>query len=519
MSDSAPTPTSLALSTPQAGATAAGQAAFERGGNAFDACLAAALSLTVIYPDNCALGGDLIALVRRADGSRSVINASGPAASDVDVEALRRSGASMPVTGAETVTVPGLIGGLAMLWSNGGALGWEDAFPEAIRQAREGVPVVPSLAASIAAEAECLARDPGCREIFFSDGRALQTGDVLRQPALARTLETLAADGQEAFYSGPIGRTLVAGLRSLGSHLTPADLAGFFPESGPPLIGRLDGDQVATAPANSQGFLLPPLLSAVDRLGEGLDPLGPDAGELAKAFRAALSLRDEHLCDPAATGLKPTLIPADVDLLSMEAGVSRPPRANGDTVAIVAADDAGNTVSLLQSLFHSFGAEILEPETGILLHNRGSFFSLDPASPNVIAGGKRPAHTLTPCTVFRDGLPQTVIATMGGSGQPQILLQILLRLRLGDTPARAVEAPRWVVGGLGADDAPDQILVEEGVPEAAVRSLAKTGMPIRRLPDLDDSVGHSQLIVREPDGFIAASDPRSEGAAVVIKRR
>ncbi|MBS1892050.1 MAG: gamma-glutamyltransferase, partial [Actinobacteria bacterium] len=347
-------------------------------------------------------------------------------------------------------------------------LRWEEAFPRALEQARDGFPVPPSLAESFAIEAEALRRDPGCRETFFTDGRPPRAGEVLRQPALAKTLETLAADGPEAFYGGPIGRKLVAGLRSHGSLLTVADLAGFVPETTTPLIGRLDGDQVATAPANSQGILLPPLLAAVDRLGEGFDPLGPRAGELAPAFRAALSLRDEYLCDPVATGSAPAPIPADVDLLAGMGEVSAPPVANGDTVAIVAADEAGNTVSLLQSLFHRFGAAILEPETGILLHNRGSYFSLDPASPNVIAGGKRPAHTLTPCTVFHDGRPRTVIATMGGSAQPQILIEIMLRLRLGDAPSEAVSAPRWVVGGLGAGDAFDQILVEEGVPDVAV---------------------------------------------------
>lgn len=512
-------PLKLALSTPQGAATAAGQAAFEHGGNAFDACLAAAASLAVIYPDNCALGGDMIALVRGADGTRTVINASGPAATEVDVDALRESGDRMPLVGPDPITVPGLIGGLAKLWSFGAALGWDEAFAVAIEQARDGVPVVPTLAASIAAEEENLRLDPGCRKIFFDGDRPLEAGDVLRQPALARTLEGLAVDGPEAFYSGSIGRTLVAGLQARGSRLTPADLAGFVPESVAPLTTSFAGDEVATAPANSQGFLMPHMLAAIGRIGGRLDPLGPDAGALAGAFRAALSVRDEHLCDPLATGADPTLIPADLDLLSWSGRVSPPPAANGDTVAIVAADDAGNTVSLLQSLFHAFGAAVLEPETGILLHNRGAHFSLDPHSPNVIAGGKRPAHTLTPCTVFHDGLPRTVLATMGGSAQLQILVQILLRLGLGDTPSQAVEAPRWVVGGVGAGDAFDQILIEESVPEAALTSLEGTGMPIRRIPDLDDLAGHSQLIVcGERGGFTAASDPRSEGAAIVVER-
>jgi len=136
----------------------------------------------------------------------------------------------------------------------------------------------------------------------------------------------------------------------------------------------------------------------------------------------------------------------------------------------------------------------------------------------VIAPGKRPAHTLTPCTVFRDGRPQTVLATMGGSGQPQILTEILLRLGLGDDATAAVGAPRWVVGGLGAGDSADEILLEEGVPAAARESLEDLGLPVTVLPDLDDSLGHSQLIVRADDGrFTAASDPRSEGAAVVLE--
>lgn len=519
MAGSTATTRSLALATPQEAATVAGRRAFEDGGNAFDACLAAAASLAVIYPDNCALGGDLIALVHRADGTSVVINASGPAAQAVDVDALRRAGDRMPISGPDPITVPGLIGGLGELWACGAVLGWDRAFAAAIEQARDGVPVVPSLAESIAREAEALYRDPGCREVFLRGGAPLREGDLLRQPALAASLERLAAEGPETFYHGPLGRAVVAGLGSRGSRLERADLAGFVPERVAPVVARLGDAEVTSAPANSQGVLMPPILAATGRLGDRLDPLGPDAGRLAQVFRASLAVRERYLCDPLTVDPGVLATAEGADLLDWSQASSRtPPRGNGDTVAIVAADAEGNTVSLLQSLFHAFGAAVLDPETGILFHNRGSFFSLDPNSPNVIAPGKRPAHTLTPCTVFSDGRPQTVLATMGGSGQPQILTEILLRLALGDDAATAVGAPRWVVGGLGAGDASDQILVEEGVPENAVRSLAETGLPIRRLPALDDSVGHAQLIVRADDGrFTAASDPRSEGAAVVLE--
>lgn len=508
----------LALATPQEAATAAGRRAFEEGGNAFDACLAAAVSLAVIYPDNCALGGDLIALVHRADGTRVVINASGPAARGVDVDALRRAGERMPIVGPDPITVPGLIGGLGELWACGAVLGWDRAFVEAIEQARDGVPVVSSLAGSIAREQEGLYRDPGCREVFLRAGAPLREGDLLRQPALTATLERLAAEGPETFYHGPLGRAVVAGLRLHGSPLDLADLAGFVPERVAPVVARFGGAEVASAPANSQGLLMPAILAAAERLGDRLDPLGDDAGRLAAVFRASLAVRERYLCDPLAGDPEGLAEAEGTDLLSWSEAPRTLPRGNGDTVAIVAADDQGNTVSLLQSLFHAFGAAILDRPTGVLFHNRGAGFSLDPSSPNVIAPGKRPAHTLTPCTVFRDGCPQTVIATMGGSGQPQILTEILLRLERGDDAVAAVRAPRWVVGGLGAGDSVDQILLEEGVPAAARDSLADLGLPLDVLPDLDDSLGHSQLIVRTEDGrFTAASDPRSEGAAVVLE--
>ena len=510
---------SLALATPQEAATAAGRRAFEEGGNAFDACLAAAASLAVIYPDNCALGGDLIALVRRADGTRVVINASGPAARAVDVEALRRAGERMPITGPDPITVPGLIGGLGELWACGAVLGWDRSFVEAIRQARDGIPVVPSLAASLAREAEALYRDPGCREVFLRGGAPLGEGDLLRQPALAASLERLATEGRESLYHGPLGRAVVAGLRSSGSRLDLGDLAAFVPERVAPIMTRFGNAEVASAPANSQGFLMPPILAAAERLGDRLDPLGGDAGHLASVFRASLAVRERYLCDPLAVDAEVLATAEEADLLDWsQASPRTAPRGNGDTVAIVAADGEGNTVSLLQSLFHAFGSAVLDRETGILFHNRGAYFSLDPDSPNVIAPGKRPAHTLTPCTVFRDGRPQTVLATMGGSGQPQILTEILLRLERGDDATTAVGAPRWVVGGFGAGDSADEILLEESVPATARESLEGLGLPVTVLPDLDDSLGHSQLIVRAEDGrFMAASDPRSEGAAIVLE--
>jgi gamma-glutamyltranspeptidase/glutathione hydrolase len=356
-------------------------------------------------------------------------------------------------------------------------------FGTAIEQAQEGVPVPPSLAAAFAEEAPRLAADPGLRALFLrDDGAPPQAGDHLRQPALAATLRRLADDGPDAFYRGPIGASLVACLRAHGSAITEADLARFAPELAAPLRERAGDREIVTAPPNSQGFLLPRILRAAG----DIDPLGPRAADLAAIFAGAAATRARELGDPR--------------------------RGSGDTVAVVAVDGDGYAVSLIQSLFHAFGAGIADPATGIVLHNRGAGFSLDPASPNVIAGGKRPAHTLMPAAVLHDGRLAAVLGTMGGTAQPQILAQVLIHLARGAAPPAALDAPRWIL-------AADGLHAERRVPEAARAALAGTGRPLHVLPDRDSEVGHAQLVTIAPDGALtAASDPRSEGGALVVSR-
>ena len=512
----------LGIATPQRLATEVGAAAFTAGGNAIDAALAAALSLTVCYPDNCALGGDLIAIVRRADGQTITVNASGPAAMATDVAALRARGQRMPVYGADSVTVPGLIAGLHALWSYGARSEWSAAFDAAIAQARDGVPVPPSLAASLRVNAALIDADPGLRAVVAPDGELLAEGEVLRQRALANSLEALAAGGPSEFYRGELGRSVIAFLRSQGSVLTEDDLAGFAVDRVEPLCRDIRGAQLLTAPPNSQGFLLPLIMRAIETIDDHLDPLGPDAGLLARIFQRAVEDRG-RLGEPAAVEVPlDELLATERLRTALDARVQAPAAnltANGDTVAIVTADDEGNCVSLIQSLFHSFGAGLLDPETGIICHNRGAYFSLEVDSPNVIAPGKRPAHTLMPALVLEGGRPTVVLGTMGGSGQPQILAQILSRLHLGGDAQEAVDAPRWVYGGMEVDSPPDEVLFESRVPHVARQSLERTGFPCRELTAYDENVGHAQLIMLGTDGTLfAASDPRSEGAAIVVER-
>ena len=514
-----------AVAAPQASAADAGARALRSGGNALDAALAAAASLTVTDPQNCALGGDLVALVARPGHAPLAVNASGPAPQGVSAgELAERHGARLPVDGPDTVTVPGCVAGLHRIWSLGAALPWEAVFAVAIDQAAGGVAVAPALARSFAAQAGRLRADAGARSVFLPDGRPLRAGERLVQPALAATLRHLAEDGPGAFYRGPLGASVVGRLRALGSPMEAGDLAGFEPEVREPLRRPHGGGHLLTSWPNTQGVLLPMVLEAAARAGIA-DPLGPGAARLARIMLGAIRVRERHLGDPrfAPVDVDALLAPEHLDRLErLAAGAGPRPRLpgggpGGDTVAVVAADGLGNAVCLIQSVFHSFGSGIVDPGTGIVLHNRGAFFSLDPASPNVIAPGKRPVHTLMPSMLVRaDGSPAVVLGTRGGSVQPQVLAQVLLHHAAGATCAEALDRPRWVVGGLGAHEPRDQVMHERRLPSSTVGALAGAGLPMRSLEAYDDDVGHAQVIAVIDGGFDAASDPRSDGAARVI---
>jgi oxamate amidohydrolase len=515
--------TQCAIATPHTLATEAGVAAYRRGGNAVDAALAAAATLSVVYPHMVSIGGDALALLHTPDGRIAGLNGSGAAPAATSPEVL---GGEMPLTGPGTVTVPGAVRTWDSL-SQAARLPLAAALEAAIVHASEGVPVAGSLARGLEEHAAALAHDPGARDVLFRDGALLREGESLVQPALARSLEAIAALGAEAFYGPQVGGALVEGLRALGSPMTLDDLREHQTDRVEPLSGQFGPDEVLTLPPNSQGYLLLQALAALEQLGAGADPLGRDAAILAELFRLGSLDRDLHLADPrvADVPLERLLSPEHTGRLLERAreGVSAvwpepTGRPGGDTVAVVAADAEGNAVSLIQSIFHSFGAKILEPRTGIVCHNRGAFFTLDPSSPNVLAPGKRPAHTLMPVLVRRDGRLVGVHGTMGGKAQAQIHTQLMLRTARGEDAASAVSAPRWVVGGLDAGDPSDLVLAESRVHTETLEHLAGSGMRVVTLGEVDETVGHSVMIRIAPDGALsAASDPRADGSAAAFE--
>jgi gamma-glutamyltranspeptidase/glutathione hydrolase len=269
---------------------------------------------------------------------------------------------------------------------------------------------------------------------------------------------------------------------------------------------------------NSQGFCLLQILATAAHLGLE-DPLGAGAPMLASIFLESARDRDTYLADPAAMPqpVEALLAREHIAQLAERAASSaaRPEMttpAHGDTIAVVAADATGLSVSLIQSIFSGFGSGVLEPRTGILLHNRGACFSSDPASPNALGPGKRPLHTLMPLVGTKDGRPVWVAGTMGGRAQAQIHAQMLLRRAAGADVATAVSAPRMIVGDLEIGGR--GVALEEDFATAR-DGFGRAGVAVDVMPRLSEAAGHAHAIVPTHDGsFAAASDPRSDGAAV-----
>lgn len=513
-----------AIASPHILATRAGERALRDGGTALDAAIATCAVLTVVYPHMCSIGGDIQALVALPDGRARALGGSGAAALALSAQALRGTHASMPIHGVHPITVPGVVAAWEDLHAQGGQLPWARLLEDAIALARDGVPVAAALGRDLDALGERLARDPGLRGVFFhADGRVLRTGEVLRQPALADSLTRIAQGGRDAFYQGEVGARFIAGVQALGSLLTREDLAQHHSRWLEPLATRFGPYEILTTPPVSQGHVLMQLLAAMRRLGlEQADPCGEAGTVLARLCALTADLRDHHLGDPehAKVDLEWLLSETVIeDLARTATDLTRPmpvtpprPRPNGDTVAVAAQDAQGHSVTVIQSIFHAFGAGMLEPATGIVCQNRGAAFTLHDG-PAVLAGGRRPPSTLTASLLRRDGRVEAALGCMGGKSQPQILAQILMRLLAGTPAEQALSAPRWVVGTFGKGDE-NVVLAESLVGEPTRQALSKVGLPLVMAAARDDRAGHVQFVRRRGDGsFESATDPRGDGQA------
>ena len=360
------------------------------------------------------------------DGRAHAVNGSGRAARALPPDAVR---GGVAIRGVGAITVPGAVAA----WRTLAELGSMHAFAarSKCRRVRAGA-FGATLGRSLAADPGLIAADEGLSAVFAPGGRVLGEGDLLVQERLGRTLQRLAAQGTDDLYRGETAARLIAGLRERGSQLSLADLDAHRTDVEPVLRRTIGDEDVLTMGANSQGFSLPQILAAVDHM-ELRDPLATDAPLLAAIFRESARDRDRYLADPAAMERPVEELLSEAHIAGLaaraaaaSAGPVARPHADGDTIALVAADGSGLAVSLIQSIYFGFGSGVLEPDTGILLHNRGACFSADPDSPNALGGQAAAAHAdAGRADARRAGA--WVAGTMGGHAQAQIHAQMLLR--------------------------------------------------------------------------------------------
>jgi gamma-glutamyltranspeptidase/glutathione hydrolase len=508
-------------------AAQAGLRMLQQGGNAVDAAIAAAAVMTIVEPCSNGLGSDAFCIVW--DGARlQGLNASGcaPAAWTPAYFAARHgAGAARPPRrGWDSVTVPGAVAGWVALHARFGRRPFADLLAPAIETAERGyaVPVLVQQKWRDAAALPELTSQPGFAEAFLPRGRAPAVGERFAFPAAARTLRLIAETGGEAFYRGEVAAAAEAHARAHGGAMTAADFAAYRPQWVETISRGYRGHALHEIPPNGQGIAALIALGILDHFDLGALAVDGVASQHLQIEAMKLAFADvyRYVAEPAAMRLTPAQMLAD-DYLARRAALIDPRRAQdfgpghgprGGTIYLTAADESGMMVSFIQSNYMGFGSGIVVPGYGLSLQNRGHCFTLDRASANVVAPGKRPFHTIIPAFLTRAGEPVMSFGVMGGDMQPQGHLQTLVRmLDYRQQPQAACDAPRWRWAG-GA------VNVEPGFEPATVQGLRELGHRIEPFADSYQDHGAGQFIWRlgDPavDGYAAASDPRRDGQAV-----
>ncbi len=518
------------VSTSHPLAAQAGLRMLAQGGNAIDAAIAAAAAMTIVEPCSNGLGSDAFAIVW--DGTQlHGLNASGTAPAAWTPEYFRaRHGADAkapPKRGWDSVTVPGAVSAWAALSAKFGKLPFEDLLQPAIQIAERGyaVPVVVQQKWGWAAELPEITQQPGFAEVFMPHGRAPQVGELFRLPGAARSLRLIAQSRGEAFYRGEIAAAAEAHARAHGGGMRASDFAAYAPRWVEPIGQDYLGHRLHEIPPNGQGIAALIALGILRHFDlHGLAPDSTAAQHLQiEAMKLAFADVYRYVSDPASMEVTPAQM-LDAGYLAQRAKLIDSKRAQdfgagnpvkGGTIYLTAADEQGRMVSFIQSNYMGFGSGVVVPEYGLSLQNRGHGFSLDAKSPNLVAPGKRPFHTIIPAFLTKDGAPQMSFGVMGGNMQPQGHLQTLVRmLAFGQQPQAACDAPRWRF------NQGRSINVEPDMPAATVQGLRDLGHEVENFQDSYQDFGAGQFIWRLGDpaveGYVAASDPRRDGLAAAF---
>lgn len=521
-----------ALATSQPLATAASLAVLQRGGNAIDAAVTAAAVLNVVEPHMTGMGGDVFAIVWSAAEQKLVgLNASGRSGSLMTREALLQRGhTEVPVFGAEPVTTPGALSGWVALLERFGTISLAEALAPAIAIAEEGFPVSPIIAAQWAREVDGLKGDAGARTTFLIDGsRAPRAGETFKNPDIARTFRRVANEGPAVLYGGSLGQEIADHVRTLGGYLTIEDLATHEAEWVTPLSARYGDYRLWELPPNGQGIAALEILKILEPYD--LESMGHNSAaylhHLIEATKLAFADLGQYIADPDYMRIDPGQLLED-EFIESRRSLIDPTRAldrpgpgaavtSSETIYLSVADDQGNMISLINSVYEYFGSRVVVPGTGFVLQDRGAGFTLEEGHANTVAPKKRPFHTLIPGFATKDvgngDEPWLSYGVMGGAMQPQGHVQVLLNLVVfGMDLQQAIDAARYrLMDGR-------RVAIEPPVDDAVRAQLAAMGHHVLDAADYDESprefvwrFGGAQAVMRIPGGWAAGSDPRKDG--------
>jgi gamma-glutamyltranspeptidase/glutathione hydrolase len=505
-----------ATSHPLASATAI--RILQDGGNAVDAAIAAAVLLGICEPQMTGIGGDCFVLLKPPGEDRVIsLNGSGRAPAALSAADLRARGlTAIPVGGPEAVTIPGAIDAFCRLSADWGRLGLAETLAPAIRYAEEGVPVAPRVAFDWALAVETL--KGAARKHYLLNGEAPRPGQVFRAPGQAEVLRRIAAQGRAGFYEGEVAEDMVAALRAAGGVHTLDDFAATACDYGDPVSGTYKGIELLEHPPNGQGataILMANILAHFDL--PSMDPLGATRAHVeAEAAKLAYDARNRFIADPDhTTRLAHMLAPETAAKLAalirmdraMPAAAPLTESVHKETIYLTVVDRDRMAVSLIYSIFHSFGSGVATDRFGINFQNRGAGFTLTEGHANEAGGGKRPMHTIIPAMLRENGRVTLPFGVMGGAYQPNGHARVLTNIvDYGMDPQTALDAPR------SFSDA-GTMMLERGYADSVRAELAALGHAVDTPVT---AIGGAQAIrIHHEDGILeGASDPRKDGCAL-----
>jgi len=509
-------------------AAQAGASVLAHGGNAVDAAVATNAVMGVVEPMMNGIGGDLFAIVYDAKtGKIYGLNASGWAPAGLSIEFLKSKGiAKMPQEGIQSVTVPGAVDGWSKLLARFGTKKFPELLAPAIYYAQEGFPVPEWDAAYWAESVELLQQDKNAAATYLPHGHSPRMGEIFRNPDLARSLESLASGGRDAYYKGASANKIVELSTRLGGTMTPQDFADYSSEWVEPISTTYQGWSIYEIPPNGQGIAALEMLNIMERFP--LARSGPNSTDalhaMIEAKKLAYADMYRYVADPkfsevpvqgmlskeyAAQRAKfVDMTKANCDVLPGEPQLA----TSGDTTYLTVTDSDGNMVSLIQSNYSGFGSGLVADGAGFALQNRGGLFSLDPNSPNKLAGHKRPLHTIIP-GFMTNGQERIAFGIMGGFNQAQAHAQFVSNVvDFGMNIQEALEAARFrKVTFAGCD-----VDLEDRIPLAVRDGLAQRGHKINLHGAYSATMGGGQAVQRDISTGVnyGASDPRKDGEAI-----